>query len=481
MNDKFIKNILFFTVFSIIVYFLYNNQVFAEDGKGIYLVIGQQKTLRFKSMRKIAIGDPNVADVKVLDKSRVLLTAKGVGKTTLIIFKKSGEQVNHLVTVSAQDAKSILTEISQIMGDREGISARLVGDKVVLEGKAYTTDDYNRVSKVVEMYPQVVSFVKLNPKAKAMVVKQLHDSLNQAGLKDIMVSMVGTELFLEGSVESQQDLKKAELVTTALGEKVQNLLTVGIKNMIMVEVHVLEVKKSSFDTLGIRWPLNYQGKVNLKYNLLHDYEGNQANKNDWQGVMDATADFGLGMQFNNGYARVLSRPKLVCASGEKANFLAGGEVPIPIVMEDKIYVEYKEFGIILKIQPTADRQGNIQTSVEAEVSDIDPSLSVMNFPGFSVNRAKTNVTVKHGETIVLSGLFNNHESKDVAKFPFLGHIPILGELFKSRDFREKKSELVIFVTPRIVNPNSERIIKTITDIKDRYKRAKDEVGFDLFD
>ena len=118
-------------------------------------------------------------------------------------------------------------------------------------------------------------------------------------------------------------------------------------------------------------------------------------------------------------------------------------------------------------------------------TDIDRSLSVTvgenSIPGFSVSRAQTNVTVRHGQTIVLSGLFHVNEGKDLSKVPLLGHIPIIGELFKSRTFTEKKAELTVFVTPRIVNPDTPKILKMISDIKSRYKRAKGEVGFGIFD
>ena len=164
-----------------------------------------------------------------------------------------------------------------------------------------------------------------------------------------------------------------------------------------------------------------------------------------------------------------------------AEFLAGGEVPIPLITANAFTIEFKPYGIILKIKPTADRNGNINTLIETEASEIDKSVSIavganISVPGFRTRKVKTNVTVRHGETIVLSGVFSNDEEKDVSKVPGLGHIPILGELFKSRTFLGDKRELVIFVTPRIVNPDTERIQKIIEDIKNRYKQARDEVG-----
>ena len=117
---------------------------------------------------------------------------------------------------------------------------------------------------------------------------------------------------------------------------------------------------------------------------------------------------------------------------------------------------------------------------------MDTSVSVSvganaSVPGFLVRKVKTNVTVRHGETIVLSNVFNADEQKAVSKLPGLGHIPIIGELFKNRNFDTSKRELVIFVTPRIVNPDSDKIRTLIEDMKARYKQARGEVYFNLFD
>jgi pilus assembly protein CpaC len=182
---------------------------------------------------------------------------------------------------------------------------------------------------------------------------------------------------------------------------------------------------------------------------------------------------------------VLSQPKLVCASGEKAEFVAGGEVPLLMVTQNTFAVEWKKFGIVLHVTPTADRSGNIGTEIYAEVSDIDRSISIrangFEVPGFRLRDVKTNVTVKDGETIILSGLFNYNEDKEVSKVPLLGNIPILGELFKSRNFIEKKTELAIYVTPRVVSPGTDRVKEMIQDARKLYKDAGDSVSFSIFD
>ena len=338
------------------------------------------------------------------------------------------------------------------------------------------------------------SFVKISPGAKKIVANNLNAAFAKAGLKNISANVVGSTIFLEGSVESPQDLQKAELITKAIGEKVENLLVVGIKRMVLTEVQFVEIRRAGQDVAGIRWPLDLSGNTRFEAGVegplpayfqvepRHDI----FTQGGYAYGLEGGGNWSFRFAMDDGYGRLLAQPKLVCASGEKADFMAGGEVPIPLVTAMAISVEFKPYGVILKIKPTADRNGNIQTEIEAEVSELDRSVAVAvgpntSVPGFRKRSVKTNVTVRHGEVIVLSGVFAHDEQKSVAKFPGLGHIPIIGELFKQRAFDESKRELVIFVTPRIVNPDTERIRKMIADIKDRYKAAKEEVSFGIFD
>lgn len=447
------------------------------------MVVGEQRSLSFKGASQVSVGNPKVADAKVLGKNSFLLYAVGQGRTTLMVMRSGRPNLTFTVVVSKEDVKSLMAEVHKLLGDIEGVTIRPVGDRVILDGLAFTTEDFNRVKQITKLYPQVKSFVKINPNAKKLMANQLNLAFQQAGLKNVEATVVGTKIFLEGYVESKQDLQKADMVTKAIGEQVENLLSVGIKRMVLVEVDFVEVKKEGLDKIGITWPFDIEGTANVSVNGTLPFGGRHTGTMSYSSL--GSTGFGFGFLFTDGYARVLAQPKLVCASGEKAEFHAGGEVPIVVVTAMTISVEYKEFGVSLKLAPIADRRGNIQMSIYTEVSDLDRSLGVTigdnDIPGFQLSKAKTNVTVRQGQTIVLSGLFKAVEEKDLSKVPLLGHIPIIGELFKSRTFKEKKSELTIFVTPRIVNPATPKILKMVSDIKARYKRAKSEVGFGIFD
>lgn len=458
----------------------------AQEGSAVSLGVGTQKVLTIPGLSRVALGDPSIAEVKTLGTGQLLVTGNQEGKTTLLVWKSSGQRISYLVTVRKQDPNEVISEIKRLLGEIEGVSVRMVGDRIYLDGQAYTTQDADRIEQVVSLYPNVKSFVKIAPNAKKLVAQNLNAAFQKAGLKNVQANVVGATIFLEGSVESQQDLQKAELITKAIGEKVENLLVVGIKRMILSEVQFVEIRRNSRDRYGIKYPTDITGSLTATVNLTKSLIPSADAVSGL--ILGATggSDLSIGFQANDGYGRLLAQPKLVCASGEKAEFLAGGEVPIPLITNTQFTVEYKPYGVILNIRPTADRNGNIQTEVEAEASEIDTSVSVSfggssAIPGFRTRKVKTNVTVRHGETIVLSGVFSHDEQKAVAKLPGLGNIPIVGELFKNRAFDSTKRELVIFVTPRIVNPDSDKVRSIIEDVKTRYKQARSEVNFNIFD
>jgi len=461
----------------------------AQSETSINMGVGTQRVLTIPGAIRVAAGSPDVLEVKVVPPNQLLLTALGEGRTTLTVWKNNGQRQVYSVVVRKADLPSLVVDIRKLLGDIEGIRIHITGDFVYIDGLAYTQADADRIAEVTELYPNTVkNLVRISPNAKRLVAQNLDAAFQQAGLRNIRPNVVGSTVFLEGSVESQQDLEKAQLITKALGEKdIESLLTVGIRRMVLSEVQFVEVRRSTLDRYGIKFPTDLTGATAAGFSAS---KGLFSGSSPFVGALDLTgalsSPWSLGFQDNTGYGRLLAQPKLVCASGEIAEFLAGGEVPLPLITATTAVIVYKPYGVILKIKPTADRSGNIQTEIEAEVSEIDASVSVtignsINVPGFRKRHVKTNVTVRHGETIVLSGVFNHDEQKAVSKLPGFGHIPIIGELFKNRQFDTGKRELLIFVTPRIVNPESDKIQAMIDEMKVRYKQARSEIRFNIFD
>jgi pilus assembly protein CpaC len=143
---------------------------------------------------------------------------------------------------------------------------------------------------------------------------------------------------------------------------------------------------------------------------------------------------------------------LTCGSGQEASFQAGGELPIPKTdQEGRLTIAWKPYGIILQIAPTVDPEGIIHTRIRSEVSMVDQANAVDGIPGILTRRIDTHLSLKLGQTIVLSGLVHSDDAERITKIPFLGNIPILGEIFKSRSFQKRETEMVVFLSPLKTN------------------------------
>ena len=470
---------------------LASTNAFAQaEGGTISLGVGQQKVIQVANVARVAIGEPDVADVKqVGGGNELLITGVGEGRTSLLVWRNNDTRLSYVIVVRKQDPKEVVSEVRALLGDREGIQIRVVGDRVYLDGETITTDDYERVQQITSLYPSVKSFVRPSGNAKKLAAEALNRAFQKNGLKGVQAGVVGATIFLEGWVESQDDLKKLDLVTRAVGEKVENLVTVGVKKMVLVEVDFVEVSYGTNKLVGVKPPLQLVSGPGTGgvYQLVRPLPGDSGTQpvHSIAGTVTAAAELSVAARFDDGHQRILSQPRLLCASGEKAEFTAGGEIPILAATQNQFAVEFKKFGIVLQVTPTAGRGGIISADVYAAVSDIDRGLSVrangFDVPGLRLREVRTSVAVQDGETIVLSGLFSYDEAKEVSKVPLLGSNPILGELFKSRQFIERKTQLAIYVTPRLVTPDSDRVKELIQDARKLYQEASSSLAFSLFD
>jgi pilus assembly protein CpaC len=171
---------------------------------------------------------------------------------------------------------------------------------------------------------------------------------------------------------------------------------------------------------------------------------------------------------SKGVAKTLAEPTLVTMSGDTANFLAGGEFPVPVASTQSqgqsgssITVEFKQFGVSLAFTPTVLEDGVINILVSPEVSELDPTASITTggvvIPGLRVRRANTTVELRDGESFTIAGLLKNEYRNDIRQFPLLGDLPIIGALFRSTGFQNDETELVIVVTPQLAKPVSGRM------------------------
>jgi len=259
-----------------------------------------------------------------------------------------------------------------------------------------------------------------------------------------------------------------------------------MKKMIYMKVQIVEMKKSVMENIGLQWPGSASGPM---LGFAGNFGSDRAQTSgDLKGVLPVPGKGGLttylgissliqttlNLAKDNGDAYTLAEPELSARSGGEAKFLAGGQIPLPATSAlGAGSVEFKDYGIRLSIKPVADDDGNIMASISTEISSVDSSVSVQGIPGFLTRQSESDINVRNGQTIVMSGLVNADMSNDATKVPGISDIPVLGRLFRSDSFKSGRTDLVILVTPTIVDPNStinrERINK-VMDIRESFER-----------
>jgi pilus assembly protein CpaC len=266
-----------------------------------------------------------------------------------------------------------------------------------------------------------------------------------AGTHQVEVRLAGDRVVLEGLRVSAADRERAAAVAKAWPGRVFDFVDkLGWDAMIHLQVSILEVRRSASDALGIRWDTLMQGPV-ATVNAAAGAA--RRGRIEWNGQLGSSID----LLRQRGDARVVAQPTLSCRSGGEAHFVAGGELPVPVLNgQGTPDVQFREYGVILDVKPTVDAEGSVYARIDTEVSDIDRSVQVMGVPGILKRHSTTEVNVRAGETIVIAGLVEQLRSHDRRGLPGLAAVPGLGALFDSRSRSDQGSELVVFITPRIV-------------------------------
>jgi pilus assembly protein CpaC len=413
---------------------------------------------------------------------RLILTAEDVGYTELKIWLANGEEQSHKIYVLAKETNLDPTQIVEILKNIPGISVRQVGNNVVVEGSV-TEYSSSLIQKVKEKSPSIIDLTSKTSDADVIKVLRM--------VPNVSVQKVGKMLVVRGNVNS--DGKEALEKIMAAYPDILNLTNEKLlvdDPMIFMNVKITEFGNSALKSLGIDWTTSFAGPSGA-YAKDFRYIGKDPATSVWNNqtggtsitgnpqvyarlpdgtpelissVRDSVGYFGIAtmitsainLAVNNGDALMLASPTLSAKSGGKAEFLAGGQIPITVPQGDGTNTtEFKDYGITLNIEPKAGKDGSITSKVIAEVSNIDKSVTnSLGVPGFLSRKASTEVNMHNGQTLVISGLVNREVTNSVKKVAGLGDIPILGQLFKSTDFNNKKSDLVIFITPYIAGAES---------------------------
>ena len=280
---------------------------------------------------------------------------------------------------------------------------------------------------------------------------------------DIKVSSANGRLVLSGSAEDQVAADKASKIATRFSgeEEVINSVNISSSQQVQLNVRFVEINRQVGQELGTRIGVRYLGSDGgISFNSNPSASSNAPAgqiigallTNGW------TIDVAIKALEDRGVARRLAEPNLIARSGQRASFLAGGEVPIPVSGDEgQITVEYKKFGVGLEFTPTVLADGLISLEIAPEVSSVDRSASVaigngITVPSFVVRRAQTSIDLKNGQSFMMAGLLQSENNMINQSIPGLGKLPILGPLFSSKAYQRRETDLVIIVTPYLVKP-----------------------------
>src|SRR5579885_1038722 len=289
----------------------------------------------------------------------------------------------------------------------------------------------------------------------------------------IKVMSAGDNVILRGTVKSAAQAEDARhLVERYMGDpaKVLTFLHVSAPTQINLRVQVIEMTREVIRSLGINWTGGFATN-NTKFLvnpilIPSDFAvtGTTPNAINFTADLLNRGNFSIQSIINvleqNGLVTILSEPNLTALSGQTASFLVGGEFPIPIPQGNTgaVTVMFKKFGVSLAFTPTILENGKINLQVRPEVSQLstEGAVNINGFqvPSLSTRRAQTTVELRSGQSFSIAGLLQNNANKMVQQLPGVSQIPVLGRLFRSERFQRNETELVIIVTPYIVQPAS---------------------------
>ncbi|APJ04075.1 pilus assembly protein N-terminal domain-containing protein [Silvanigrella aquatica] len=496
VNFKLIYSLLF-----VLLAFLFITSAYSQDN--LKLSIGREKTLDLGSApQTIQISDPDVVEVQRIGVSNsIKMIPKQNGVSLITIAYPNGEQnkwhiqvgnenfdFNNHINFMNQDFKSdsaspSLITISRPLKSIHGIHTQIKNGKIIILGNLDTIEDFrllvNAVAAHSNSFFPAFSYSK---KIENEVIKSVQSDLKLFGEKNLKIINRGGLYTLTGVPTSPLGKQRAWQFLSALIPQIFDATSTmsGESTVVQVNLEFIEVGKSEHLGVGFQQPGMNQalsGTLNFAPSVLSSSLAQPS-------LQIAPLTSLLKALQERAFARNLAKPVVITRSGEKASFLAGGEVPIVSTSSSTIgnssSVTFKPFGILFHVTPNVQNDGSIWLKLDLEVSDIADSLSYQNVPGFTTRKINTNIVLKDKNYAILSGLVQTKNSKSVEKFPILGSIPIIGELFKSRKFKDAETELWVAVSAiRDDLMDEDRDVKKLIDNK--FSSYKKLISGDLLD
>lgn len=394
----------------------------------VRLTVNQGRLLHLNALPdSVLVADPNIASFELPSPGNLFVYAKSVGTTTLYAMDENGNVINAIRLVSEHDLKALGERMKREFPGADIQLEASIPSGVIVRGSVDTPQDAKRVIDSIQAYISASS-----------------GGGGQGG--------GGGGEKLPGSSESSG--------------KVINQLKIKTPSQINIQVRVVEVSRKLTSELGFNWAASLStGSGNMtagsgsRLNLFNATTGRFANPTD-SGFLNFGRSrlSGLLTAMNQqGMATVLAEPNLTAMSGETAAFAAGGEVPIVLITNNSVSIDYKSYGVILRMTPTLLSANRISLHIAPEVSELTDVGSVQleggsRIPALTVRRADTTVELASGQSFALAGMLRSAGSQTINGVPGLSSVPMFGRLFESESTSQEETELVIIATAYVVEP-----------------------------
>ena len=453
--------------------------------KQVSMGTGKSLMVQFPSaLKDVLVADPMRMDAVVQSSNQVFLIAKQPGATNAFFFDQNGQQILTLEITIGADLSGLESLLRRLIPG-SNITIETAGKALVLLGNVRTPLDSQRASDIARQFVKstggAVTSSSNSPVAgpnggpgNGATTINLQASGNGAGDSAALQpdKPVINMIAVDGEEQVQLRVHVAEVSRTLMKQFGINLgaqINAGnFATSVLTENQLPLTAAAGLGSIPVAGITAATGALNL-YNKgpsgTYGGSGTASSVNLGGGNKIAQA---LQALERDGYIRTLAEPNLTAISGESAKFLAGGEFPIPVIDgTGQISVTFKEFGIGVAFTPIVLSEGRISLKIETEVSELSTegavTLSNIVIPALSKRQAKSTVELPSGGSIALAGLISDKARQNIDGFPGLKDLPILGTLFRSKDFIKEETELVIIVTPYLVKPTARQNLALPSD------------------
>jgi pilus assembly protein CpaC len=382
-----------------------------SSSQDLHVLVGHSTFIKTMTrLKRVYVGNPEAVDSFTSTPTQILITGKAPGVSSLVLWDEEGESATYVV-YSDLDVSGLALELHQALpGDNVKVDAQ--EDRVSLSGTVGTQASADAAGKLAGLYAKIV--------VNSLVVRPPH--MQQVRLKVQMIEIdrskgaqFGINLFSEGKNTTNGttgQFPSTQTYTPATAASPASITTSNPLNLF-------------FYNFGLNIGLSLQ-----------DLENKQV-------------------------AQILAEPTITTLSGQKASFLSGGEFPFPVIQGSSggltsITIQFRPYGVKLDFTPVVNEDGTIQLKVAPEVSALDytnaVTISGYTIPAISTRRAETQVELRDGQSFAISGLLDHRTTDIFSKMPGIGDVPVLGQLFRSKNVSRSIVELLVLVTPTLVDP-----------------------------